>query len=675
MTPPAGSLTVNVNGFPNWMPEELRASVRAAYRARCEKDKVTFKRSFSLSASFSSGERKVLHYSKPIPVSLWAEKYRRLKESSLGNRWHNVFTPYLVGIMDAANLPGVQTVIICKSPQTGGSEAGHNLVGYCVDRLPGPCMYVFPDEKTAKKVSQDRIIPMFRNSKRLAQYMTGIGDDASSLRIKLVHMVIYLAWSGSVSSLGTTPIRVLILDELDKYEDPKNEARSEDLAEKRCNSWKSRKKIFKLSTPTTENGPIWTAYTKEANARFLYHVECPHCGGSQLMKLERIGWPGKDTDAEPSSADVHSDNLAWYSCEHCGVCWNDNDRDRAVRKGKWREEKSGMDMYDYISAYRPLKVGFHIPAWLSYFISLSEIASVILKYKESGLMADLKHLRNQYEALPWAEEHEEREEEDIEKLCDDRPRGAVPGPLPETPEVPRVSCLLAGVDTQKGYFRYVIRAYGFGESEESWLIQAGSLASFSELEQVLFKNVYKDASGKEYHVHGVMIDAMGNRTRAVYQWASKHKGVVFPWKGMRHMESPYSMVPIEYYPGKSAQKVKIPGGLTLFKVDTTFFKSGLAHKLSVVPGDPGAFHLHSNENGELNQYFKEMCAEVWDDAEQAWMNPLERPNHYWDCETMVSALAYIKGVRNIPLPKSRQQMEEPQEKTTSKKRHFRRYVQ
>ena len=30
-------------------------------------------------------------------------------------KWKNIFTPYLVGIMDAAGTPGVETVIICKS--------------------------------------------------------------------------------------------------------------------------------------------------------------------------------------------------------------------------------------------------------------------------------------------------------------------------------------------------------------------------------------------------------------------------------------------------------------------------------------------------------------------------------------------------------------------------------
>ena len=637
---PERSVRIRSAGFPSWMP----AWIRSDLAGQAEAGRVALK------SGFSAGERRALRYSPPMPVSEWAERYRMVENSSIRGRWQNIFTPYLVGIMDAANMPGVETVILCKSPQTGGSEAGHNLVGYCIDRLPGPVMYVFPDELTARENAADRIIPLIKGSPRLAAYMTGLGDDASSLRIKLLHMTIHLAWSGSVSRLGNKPVRVLILDELDKYANPRNEASSMELAEKRTTTWRSRRKIFKISTPTTENGPIWQCYTTEANARFDYFARCPHCGRFHHMAFEGIAWPGKDTAEEMKSEEVLSKKAAYYVCPECGACWGDADRDKAVRAGEWREKESGLGMAEYITAFRPQKVAFHVPAWLSYFVSLSEIARAWLRYRETGEMAELKNFKNQYAAKPWVETFEERNDDEILQLCDDRPRGVVPGPLPESPDLPRCSCLLAGVDTQKNYFRYTIRAFGFGESEESWLIQAGALQTFADLEEVLLKASYRDGTGREYRVAGVMVDAMGNRTRDVYAWAARHRGVVFPWQGKRSLSTPYNLTALEYFPGVMGQKIKIPGGLTLFQVDTTFFKSGLAGKLQINPADPGAFHLHSNEQGELDQYAREMTAETWDDKTQAWVNPHGRPNHYWDCEVMTAALAYIKNVRSTRPP-------------------------
>ena len=154
--------------IPKWLPPSLALWLRRRMAERPE-GKLT------VATRFSKGERAAMKRRRPVPISAWAEKHRVLEMSAIRGRWRNVFTPYLTGIMDVSGLPGVETVIICKSPQTGGSECGHNIVGYCIDRLPGPVMYVFPDELTARENAKDRIIPMIEASPRLRQYMTGYG--------------------------------------------------------------------------------------------------------------------------------------------------------------------------------------------------------------------------------------------------------------------------------------------------------------------------------------------------------------------------------------------------------------------------------------------------------------------------------------------------------------------
>ena len=603
----------------------------------------------SLERSFSVGERHVLKVHKPMPVSSWAEEYRVLESASVRGPWRNIFTPYLKDIMDACNLPGVETVIMCKSPQTGGSECGHNLVGYCIDRAPGPVMYVFPDENTARENARDRIIPMITSSPRLSKYMTGNPDDMSNLHIKLMHMSIHLAWSGSVSRLGNKPIRILILDELDKYANPTNEARSEVLAEKRTTTWRSRRKIVKISTPTTEDGPIWRAFTEEANARFRYYACCPDCGKFHCMQFDQIMWPHKDTSKEPRGEDVYSKRLAYYVCPKCGCIWDDQKRDLAVRAGHWREEATGKSVRAYVREHRPKKIGFHIPAWISYFVSLSEVARAYLRWKESGNMADQRDFANQYLAEPWHEQFEQRTFESIMQLCDDRPRGAVPGCAGDG-DTKRVAALIAGVDTQLRYFRYVVRAIGFGETAETWLVQEGVAPSFQALEDVLFNSEYKDAQGNVHQVRAVIIDAMGEqrRTAAVYEWAARNKGRVFPSQGVHHFPGGnWRIAQLEYFPTIDGKTRKIPGGLVLYRLNSTYYKSLVAARLTIAPGDPGAFHLHSNHDGQLDAYAREMTAEVWDPESNggSWINEKRKPNHAWDCEYLVQALADIMQIR------------------------------
>lgn len=635
-----------VTPIPAWLSPAVASDVRTHLAASTDQGK-------GIVFTFSKGEKKVLRRRKNIPVSQWAERHRVLEMSSIPGKWKNLFTPYLAGIMDAAGTTGIETVIICKSPQTGGSEAGHNLVGWCIDRSSGPVLYVYPDEITARENAKDRIIPMINASPRLREYLTGMSDDTSSLRINLAHMPIYLGWSGSVSRLGNKPIRTLILDELDKYKNPKNEATSEALAELRTTTWRNRKHIFKISTPTTENAPIWQALTVEASARFDYWVACPHCGIHQYMQFERITWEGKDTEHEPTEEAMLTKRLAAYPCEHCGTVWDDGDRDRAVRQGEWRARTSGLELMAHIASHKPQKVGFHIPAWLSYFVSLSEVAAAALKYKKSGKLEDLKTLQNQYKAEPWKQELVSRSEDAILALCDDRPRGAVPAPLPSDAGTERVCCLLAGVDTHGSHFRYSIRAFGFGDTEETWLVACGIAPSFNALNELLWGSTYKDATGREHSIRACMIDAMGNRTKEVYGWAIRNRGRVYPWQGVRSLSQPYTPAPQEYFPDAKGNKIRIPGGLNLWRCDTTFFKNDLSHKLSIHPSDPGAFHLHCNDGGILEQYAREMCAEVWDDKKLSWENPSDKDNHYWDCEVMALALAYIMNIRHIQ-PASRQ---------------------
>ena len=629
--------------IPAWLPQALAVVALSATI-------VTF--------SLFKGERAAFRRRKAMRVSDWAERHRNLHSSSQKGRWRNVFTPYLKGIMDAAGYPSVDTVIVCKSPQAGGTEAAHNIVGYCIDRAPGPVMYVFPDEITARENMRERIIPMIQSSPRLSEYLTGKTDDTSSMGVRLAHMLISLAWSGSPSRLGNKPIRTLVLDELDKYKDAKNEATSEALAEERTTTWEHRGRlILKISTPTVKGGPIDRAMTKEANTVFDYWVRCPHCNHWQLMSFDRIRWP----EGERNPETVLAHRLAEYHCENamCPVtAWDDSLRDAAVRRGEWRDRSTGLELTAYLDTYKPLKVGFQIPAWISYFVSLSKVAWAFLKWKESGSLEDFKRFKNQYCGEPWEEEFVQREENAILSLCDDRPRGRVP--TPETFDEagirrPPIAALLATADTQDKYFRYVIRAYAYGPTMENWLVQCGSVTSFAALEKLFWGSSYRDGNGNEHRVFGAMIDAMGTRTRQVYLWAAKNRGRVFPSQGVQHLTVPVQLSPIEYYTNSKGDKVKIPGGIVLYRLDSTYYKNDLAYSLQVNPDDPGAFHLHSNDKGELGQYASEMCAEIYDDEKKCWVNPKDRPNHFWDCEYLQRAFSDHLGIRNWIAPQEVQQ--------------------
>jgi len=624
-------IPIHIDRSRPWLPEALR---EAAGTVR-------------LRIVFSEPEKKVFRKHKRIPVSRWAERYRYVTMSVLPGRWKNEVTPYLVGIMDAAWFPSVQTTILCKSPQVGGTEAILNCLAYAIDRDPGPALCIYPDELTGKENSQDRIQPMIKGSPRLRGYLTGIDDDSSSLRINLQHMPIYIAWARSAARLANKPIRYLLFDEVDKYVDTagKKETDPISLGEARTITYRYNRKVWKISTPTTETGNIWKALTTEAQLVFDYWVRCPACGADQKMEFRQIKWPraaepgpdGKIHSEDPAA--IEAGRLAWYECPHCLAAWNDYERDAAVRAGGWRERVSGLKLFEALRARRPMKIGFHLPSWLSPFVSLSEVAAAFLR----GL-ADInkfKDFHNKHLAEPWKLTVLSGSEETIL---------AARCPLPAQTAPEETLLLTCGVDVQKNGFWFVVKAWA--ATGTSWTIHYGFLATWAELEKLIFETVYPVAdTGRTARIFRVCIDTGGGEkfedmtmTDETYLWVLRHRGRggVALWGTKGASSAMPGMLKLGAEVLMTSRGKKLPAGLRVLSVDTTKAKDQFHYRLQLAAGPdtrelPGATFLHA---GTGSDYAAQILAEEKQRNEKGheeWVNVHQRPNHLLDAEILAAA--------------------------------------
>jgi phage terminase large subunit GpA-like protein len=608
---------------PAWLWPELAERLAAA-AGRLE-----------IPGAFSAAERKVLRKRRKIAPSRWAERHRWVSLSAVPGPWRNEVAPYGVGIMDASFFESVREIVICGAPQTGKSDFVNNCIGYAIDRAPGPALYTYPDRDTGRENARDRIQTMITDSPRLRGYVRSVVEDLQNLYIRLAHMPIYFGWARSVARLSNKPIKYLVQDEVDKFAQAatSKEADPISLAEKRLRTYRGSSKNWKISSPSIEAGPSWQAFLA-AEARFDFHVACPFCGAAQRMVFGTreegcgIRWPAEARDPN----EIERANLARYECRECHAHWDDEDRNRAVRAGEWRERESGLALWDFLRARRPAKIAFHIPAWLSYFVGLSECAAAFLKGAKNK--AKLKDFQNGYAAEPWVEYAQVRKEEAILSLRDDRPRGAVPaGGV--------VQKLTAGVDTQDDGFWYAIYAWGWpieGGTMPGWEVRSGFALSLSDLARYLWEDELADADGVRYAVTLALQDAGGHRTAEVYDFARRHPGRLVPTFGRDTMAVPHNWSAVQYYPGK---KKPIPGGLRILNVNTKYYKDDLARRLAVDPGDPGALRFCAEFRDDYARHF---VSEVLNQR-GLWECPPGRPNHLWDCAVLALTAADVLDLK------------------------------
>ncbi|KJS02224.1 MAG: hypothetical protein VR65_06150 [Desulfobulbaceae bacterium BRH_c16a] len=566
-----------------------------------------------------------------IRVSEHAERYRVVTDGAHVGRWRHEYAPHTVKIMDTFGKPYVREVWFCGVEQSGKTNTMINCMAWCIDCDPGNIFYLMPTEDTADKITGGKIKPVLTQSPRLARYLTGRQDDVTLSRINLNHGVtIFPAHANSASSMASWAAKHCFGDEVDKY--PAMAGKEADpitLIKKRNRIYRGRYKRFFASTPAQMF--IYKG-TMSCPQVWEWRAQCGHCDELIEMDGDHL-----ILDDDATAESVEAAGTVSYACNSCGAVWSEEDRLQAIRRGRWVCIK-GEDIV------RPTRVGFHHRAWECLDVPLVEIAIAWLKGK-SGTMADKVAWANGYEATDYEHIQQERQEDSILRLVDKSlPKGVVPRDT---------SCLLLKVDTQRIGFFYQVWAFGYGRDLPVAMIDHGKVESFSNLIDLAAK-IYTDADGKKYRSMAGFIDSGGgtnpnnpkhSRTTEVYGFCRRNP-FFKPLKGRRTMEQPWDVKRLDYYPGAKGQKIAIPGGLMLYKINVTIYKNELAGKLQYESDNPGAIRFHADTGAD---FARQLCAEYQDDHGW-WICPRNKANHHWDICVYGLAAADIVGIRNLRKP-------------------------
>jgi len=484
--------------------------------------------------------------------------------------------------MDAFVEPGVEEVVIMAGTQLGKTEVLNNVTGYFIGCDPCAIMVVQPTLTLANYWSKKRLAPMLRDTPVLAGLVSDnkkAKDSSNTILEKdFPGGDINISGANSPSSLASRPRRMVLFDEINKYEASAGaEGDPISLGEERTTNYWNRI-VGKTSTPGIK-GICLIENALEQTDRRIYEVPCPNC-----YEMIDLKWGGPEADFG-IKWDKGRPDSAYYVCQICaGICY-EADKARMLTLGKWRPTQPFTG-----------KAGFWINKLYSPWWSWPKIVADFLARK--NLPEKLQVFTNSTLAETWELPGDQVEEEPL--LARREHYG------PKVP--PGVLVVTAGVDIQDD--RVEITFVGHGLESEKWLldhvvlsVDIARVELWVEIDQQL-QTIFKTEDGVALRVVSTMIDSGGHRTQAVYDYVKTREiQRIFASKGISRIGHPISK--------RSSAKNK--KGITLYIHGADQAKELLYGHLRIV--EPGPGYCHFPFEGVLfgtpidRDYFRGLTAE------------------------------------------------------------------
>lgn len=473
--------------------------------------------------------------------------------------------------MDAFNDRDVHHIVVMKSAQIGWTECINNVCGYVMHQDPGPMLVVQPTLDIAKAWSKDRLANMLRDTPALQGLVRERRSKDSENTV--LHKVfpgghITVAGANSPSSLASRPIRVVLLDEVDRYPisagaegDPRK------LAMKRSTTFWNRK-ILEGGTPTIR-GESQIEASFLASDQQYYFVPCPHCDAFQRLVWANVQWD--------KSGDEHKPDTAHYVCEHCGAVILDADKPGMLARGEWRPT----------APFKGVR-GFHINELYSPWVRFSEIVASFLEAKP--MPETLQVWVNTALGETWEEDSEKFEPDDLQARAE---------PYERPPDA--VLYLTCQVDVQDDRLEALVDGWGLGY--ESWTIEHRVFFGDPALSEIwkrldeFLLRTWEREDGTKLRISCVVIDSGGHFTDEVYKFCRPRYGRrVYAIKGVGGVGRP-----IVSRPTKSNRQ-----HCPVFSIGVDTAKDLLFSRMGISRPGPGYLHFHEKLDEE---FFSQLTAE------------------------------------------------------------------
>lgn len=521
--------------------------------------------------------KEVLAPAEDLTVAEWADKYRILSRESAAEagKWDTNRTPYMKEILMCITDIETKKITMMCSAQIGKTEMLLNVLGRYMHLDPCPILFVQPTVDDAKSFSKERVEPMIRDTTILKKLISKTNKREEGTVQEKMFPGGYVRFVGanSPSGLASRPIRITLLDEIDRFPlSARKEGDPVKLAERRTNNFYDSKNI-RVSTPTDDaTSKIQLLYL--ASSQEEWCLPCPVCGEYQPLDFEQI----KYLDLEEPELE----------CKFCGHSSQEKEwKSKRQLNGKWTAKFPGEKEHR----------GFHLNALASPWVTWKEIVKEFLEVKDDDFqyrtfmntVLGKTFSVNLEAAMDYEAIYETREDYGAE-LHDD------------------VIILTAGVDVQDN--RLEVEVVGWGYEYESYGIMyrdfpgdPGKEEVWQQLDTFLKKKFY--FKNKKYlMIAATLIDSGGHHTGSVYKYVyKKEKRGIYAIKGQGAWG-------VNILNGFRKTTKKGAPQINLLSLGVNALKDLTYSRLSILEGAGKCHFPKASTQGYGIDYFKGLTAEV-----------------------------------------------------------------
>ncbi|MDX2265436.1 MAG: terminase gpA endonuclease subunit [Hyphomicrobiales bacterium] len=565
------------------------------------------------------------------------------------------FTPYMRDFARAFDDGRYKKVVLVCGSQMSKTETALNVMGSRLDQRPCPMIYVGPTKDFNNDQLEPRFMDLVEQSASLRDKLAR-GKKSKKSRKVVSGVPVLFAWAGSSTPLKSTPAGLVLVDERDGMEaSVQGEGDPVELVEARGDTYAD----FKLgvtSTPTEGNveteideasqlerwrladkeqvqSPIWRLW--QEGTRHEWAWPCPHCGEYFVPRFKHLSFPEK---ADPVKAGA----AAHLVCPTCGCEITDEHKAAMNAAGVYVAPGQTVAKDGTVTGQPPETntVSFWVSGLCSPFQTFSKRVTRYVEALQTGDAERVKAVVNTGfgelfsigggEVADWREVAALREDYGAREV----PVGAI-----------LITC---GIDVQGDRLVYATR--GWGARFESWLIEHGEIFGETDKDQVWGDlELYLSRRIEGEPIARAMIDT-GYRpgrkiavpVNRVYEFCSRVASAR-ACKGRDTLDKRFYASRIEVDLRGKAKKT----GLTLWHLNTDYFKKWVHGRLHWPTDQPGRWFLHRDATED---YCKQIVSEVRivrPSGRPEWKK-IRQANHYFDCEYLNAAAAHMERVDLIP---------------------------